>query len=72
MGWGLLGGGVQTRLFYEDPLYCLPPPPFFFIFCQTLPPTSMSPPIPTPTVLSVIDNMDLLMASLDTLALEGS
>ena len=71
MGWGLLEGGVQTRLFYEDPLYCLPLHPLF-IFCQTLPPTSLSPPIPTPTVLSVIDNMDLHMASLDTLALEGS
>ena len=67
MGWGCWGG-VLT-LFYEDPLYCLPP---FFIFCQTPPPTSLSPPIPTPTVLSVIDNMDLHMSSLGNLAPEGS
>ena len=37
-------------LFYEDPLYCLLTR--FFKFCPTPLPTSLLPPIPTPTGLS--------------------
>ena len=33
--------GVITPLFYEEPLYCLPHPPFFFKFCPC-----PSPPLP--------------------------
>ena len=64
-----VGWGVLTLLFYEDPLYCLPA---FFKFCPTSTTTSLSPPTPTPTVLSIMDNMDLHMSSLATLVPEGS
>ena len=47
--------GVITPLFYEEPLYCLPHPPFFFqILSMPLSPTSLSPPTSTPPVLSII------------------
>ena len=65
----IVGKGVVTPLFYEGPLYCLPP---FLNSVQSLAPTSLSPPISTSTVLSVMDNMDLHMSSLGTLAPEGS
>ena len=61
----IVGRRVLTTLFYEDPLYCLPS---FFRFCPT---PSLSPPISTPTVLSVMDNMDLHILSLGTLVPQG-
>ena len=61
--------GVLIPLFYEDPLYSLPS---FFKFCPTPSPTSLSPPISTPTALSVMDNMDLHTSSLETLVPEES
>ena len=59
MGRGVLSlhswQGVITPLFYEEPLYCLPHPPFFFqILSMPLSPTSLSPPTSTPPVLSII------------------
>ena len=36
VGEGVVGRWVLTSLFYEDPLYCLPPPPFFN-FCPRHP-----------------------------------
>ena len=62
----IVGRRVLTTLFYEDPLYCLPS---FFRFCPT---PSLSSPISTPTVLSVMDNMDLHILSLGTLVPQGS
>ena len=83
----IVSRGLQTPIFYEDPLYCLPPP-FFQIIPP--PPTSLSLPTPNPSVLYVVlflwlnglsrhiwcsillnDNMDLRMSSLGTLVLEG-
>ena len=58
----IVGRRVLTTLFYEDPLYCLPS---FFRFCPT---PSLSPPISTPTVLSVMNNI----LSLGTLVPQGS
>ena len=46
----IVGRGVLIPLFYEDPLHYLPS---FFKFCRTPSPTSPSPPISTPTALSV-------------------
>ena len=43
---------MLTPLFYEDPLYCLATR--FFKFWPTPLPTFLLPPIPTPTVLSVV------------------
>ena len=65
----IVGRGVLIPLFYEDPLYSLPS---FFKFCPTPSPTSLSPPISTPTALSVMDNMDLHTSSLETLVPEES
>ena len=62
----IVGRGVLIPLFYEDPLYSLPS---FFKFCPTTSPTSLSPPIFTPTAPSVVD---LHMSSLETLAPEES
>ena len=75
----IVGRVVLTPLFFEDPLYCLPPSP-----------TSLSPQNPTPTILSAVlflwlnrrsrliwcaillnDNMDLNMLSLGKLVPEG-
>ena len=65
----IVGRGVLIPLFYEDPLHSLPS---FFKFCPTPSPTSLSPPISTPTALSVMDNMDLHTSSLETLVPEES
>ena len=49
----VVGRGVLTLLFYKElPLYCLPPP--FSNFDHPPPPTSMSPPNPNHTALSVV------------------
>ena len=82
----VVGRGILTPLFYEDPLYYLPPCQFF----SNLPIPSLSPPTPTPAALSVVlyfwltwwsyrtwcaillnDIMDLHMLSLGTLVPEG-
>ena len=63
----IVGRGVLTY-FMKTPDLAHPP---FSSFVQPLPLTSLSPPISTLTVLSVMDNMDLHISSLGTLVPVG-